>query len=297
MPPLQERAANAQIYTVLQITRNMHCSNGTAAENAMDALSGMVTGAQAERIAAGAFGNVETLMKVGRMDLTAEELACLTTGEWDWLRAQGATSRISINDRVYRVFNAQPCLTGTRESESRKVILGKAGAAVTLNLHGDLSKAADSLPIERDSRIAVRGLSFQPDSEFASTPSTTLRKLAGPQNGAVVDYSSIVSELKNTDLVGLVVELGPVRRATNGTGTALAECKISDLKSAAHATFWGSSALAIAAIKPNSWIKIEFCNVWRSESNEVVVSAGSSSRIFSHEALGSRRHMPLTVPK
>lgn len=258
-------------------------------EKIMDLLSGMITKPQAECVAKGEFGNIEILMKAGSAGITAADLSKLTNNEWNWLMEQGTAGKMRIKDSVYRILPPEKTVKG-KKNIRRKLILGEDGNTIAINLSEDLLEELDRIPIERGDKISVKNLMMQSYLELGQTPYTKINRITESEKSTVTNYSSIIGELKNADIIGIVTEVGQVKRTqknNSGAEDEVSDCKISDTKHTAQVILWGESARLAESMALNSWIKIEFCNIKQTESG-LVVWVSNTSRILSSGTFASR---------
>ncbi len=256
----------------------------------LEGLSGMITMDQANAIASGSLGNPNILLKGHNTEASASEIAAL----FDNAKANPQTysmlpERITITDKIYRIFNPVSYHLGNTNRERRVVILGSEGQTIEVSLFGKHSEMADLIPLERGDRVLFKNLSISRDSMALSTnASSSLNRLEVSKIRPIVDFSLIKNDEKNIDIIFRVIEIGAIRhieRINRSGQIAVCECAVSDGTTVANASFWGSSALASARMRLNSIIKLEFASV-KDVKGTKLITASDYSRVLSNESFG-----------
>ncbi len=198
---------------------------------------------------------------------------------------------VNIKDNIYRIFNPTSAKINGRESVSRKLILGEEGNTAVMALNEKISGFIDMNAFERgDLLMASNALYSRSTGELRCGPSTSINRMSPSVLKVFNDFSELKGESRKIDLVGRLVEIGLIRHVTRlgGSGQiALASCIISDSRISIGASFWGSSALATSRMKPNEFIKMEFCDV-RTRENSLHIYANDDSRVSASSAFSKR---------
>lgn len=254
----------------------------------LEGMSGMITMDQANAIASGSLGDPNILLKGRNAEASAGDLAALfENAKANTQISSMLPERITIADKIYRVFNPISYQAGNISKERRVVILGSEGATVEINLFGKHSEMADLIPLERGDRVLFKNLSISKDNMAISTnSSSSLNRLEVSKIKVISDFSSINEDTKNVDIVFRVVEIGAIRhieRINRSGQIAVCECAVSDGALVANASFWGSSAIATARMKLNSAIKLEFASV-KDVKGTKLITANEYSRVISNDS-------------
>jgi hypothetical protein len=262
----------------------------STAEEVMDRFSGMITREQAAALESGG---------------DPDEAACSRAMDVDSLlrfidrkRAAGPLSgavaglcTVNVQDYVYRIFNPITRTAGSRQVSSRSVVLGREGRTMTLSLIGKLSEFIDIDAFERQDLIAVdNALLGLEKGELVDGRGTLISRIAPAQNSAITDYSRLKEGLRNIDVIGKIIEIGPVRYVNmlnRGRQIAVSDCVLTDLDIPVSASLWGSSAIATTRIKVNDFVKMEFCNA-RMRDGSLELYAGELSRVVANKAFARR---------
>ncbi len=198
---------------------------------------------------------------------------------------------VNVKDQIYRIFNPQPINADGKERARRMIVLGSEGCTIGLSISGKLSDSIDSNAFERADTILVRNAIAKTHSTMLkSINSTTISKLYSQNANRITDYSLLQNEMRKVDIVGRLIEIGPVKyveRAGKSRQNTLVSCTISDSANTMDALFLGSSANAISLLKPNEILKIEFCDI-RIRDGKVQVVANDDSRIISNATFADR---------
>lgn len=246
------------------------------ASKIMDSLSGMVTEAQAEAISEGKFGNPKFIASV-RPNVNVKETL-------SHVSMIGAGQVIAdVTDKIYRIFNPQRSAAGSKQ---RIVVLGEEGSTLPVKVSERLSDAIDAVPFERGDVVEIRGILMASDGTGSVMPSGAMTRIKPTTMLSISDYSVILSSVQGIDIMGMLTEIGPIRHIGGLGGkrpVPVASCVMSDGKTSAAASFWGSSAVATAEIRANSRVKLEFCNIRISEGR-MMINATDSSRVLAHDS-------------
>src|SRR5208283_4668204 len=116
-----------------------------------------------------------------------------------------------------------------------------------------------------------------------------ISRIAPTRHETITDYSTLKDGLKNFDIIGKVIEIGPLRHV-NGLGagqTAVSDCVITDMKTSVGVSMWGSSAIETTRIKVNDFVKMEFCSA-RMRNDSITLYASDLSRIVANNAFSRR---------
>lgn len=200
------------------------------------------------------------------------------------------TYTVSVEDKVYRVFNEVRYKSGLGESCRRTVTLGSEGTTINITLSGALSDQIDTSAIERGDKVMIKDASLVTVREELNGDKLTTIPKVGRSSSGIIDYSRITSDLKNIDIVGKVTEIGTLQYVNQlgRTGQVpVASCRITDMKNTADVALWGSCALLAARINVNDFIKIEFCSAYLSNSI-VRIQASDLSRVLINKEISKR---------
>ncbi len=256
----------------------MEKDHAFSASEIMDSLSGMVTKAQAAAISEGKFGNPKFIASA-RPNANVKETLSYVSGI-------GAGQVLAdVTDKIYRIFNPERSPAG---SKHRIVVLGEEGNTLPVKISGRISDAIDAAPFERGDTVEIRGILTAPDGTGSVIPNGTITKIKPTGMLSVSDYSVIVSSVQGVDIMGVITEIGPIRHISGLGGkrpVPVASCVMSDGKTNATASFWGSSALATAEIRANSYVKLEFCNI-RVLEGKIMINATDTTRVLAHASIG-----------
>ena len=267
-----------------------------SAEDVLEEFSGLISRKDAELIASSSASapvrthenNNDIIDVVGLLEfITANSGAVkqLNAGQ-----QAGADYTVNIKDRVYRVFNQIEYNYGGRKGVKRDVVLGREGKTIRLTLFDNLSRLADTTPLERGDTVLVRNAALDVRSGVLKGVSRTVVLRMSPSQEGIGDYSLLKGGEKNIDVVGKIVEINPIRyvnRLDGGGQIGVVDCVISDLKDSMNVVLWGSSALATASMNANEFMKIEFCSV-RERNGTKEVYATETSRVFTNASLEGR---------
>lgn len=194
---------------------------------------------------------------------------------------------ISIQDKVYRIFDEEE---NKKEGVARVIILGKEGAALRINLAKKQSEQIDLYGFERGDIIYVKNCILNSLVGEVECTSSTLISRIFPSIEGIVDYGLIQEGDKNIDVIGNVVEIGPIRYVNKIGGQeriGVSSCVISSSKGSIDVSMWGRAAIKTAVMNVNDIIKIEFCSA-RKRLNKIEIYANERSRILINKGLKSR---------
>ena len=267
-----------------------------SAEDVLEELSGMIGRKDAERIAAGGSG-APADMGSSSTDVTD------VVGLLEFINAGGRSAApfnapggstsgylVDLKDRLYRVFNQTEFDYGNRKGVRREIVLGHEGKTIRLRLFDNLSRLIDTTPFERGDIVFVRNAALEEGRGTLKGINKTTIIRVSQSHGGISDFALLKGGERDIDIIGKVVEIGPVKYVgrLDGEGQiGVSNCIISDLSETINATLWGSSAYATANIGVGDFIKIEFCNVRENEGSRVIY-ATDASRVFSNRSLEGR---------
>jgi hypothetical protein len=259
-------------------------------EATIDKFSGFITKEQAKYILAG-YTEQQPTPSQRKSNTTVKEL--LDTVSNAKKNDPNYTNSVTVNvkDRIYRIFNPQNINVKGRESKRRIVILGEEGSTIALNLRDNLSEFMDINSFERGDTVTVNNVFLDlATTELKSAQNTIINRVSPSQLGAITNYSTIKEELRKIDIIGRIVEISPIRHV-NRLGRpgqiAAASCIVTDYANTIDASFWGSSAIITANLKPNDFIKMEFCDV-RSREGRMQIYVNDDSRVVASNIFASR---------
>ncbi|MGC8652197.1 MAG: hypothetical protein ACP5UH_03030 [Candidatus Micrarchaeia archaeon] len=258
----------------------------------IDAYGGMITRAQAMDVEGGRTGRATAGITTVAAFLAFVNAKDPRIGGKLFSGAQsGMAYTANIQDRLYRIFNPVTTVYGTKQQERRTVVLGSEGSTIRMELRGRLSEYIDANVFERGDLVMVRNASYDEASgALIGVQSTVISKIMPAQDSAITDYSRLSAGMKNIDVVGKIVEIGPIRYVSRLSGSgqiAVADCVISDMERSVGMSLWGSSALATSKLNVGNFIKVEFCSAVR-KNDTVVIYANEFSRIVSSKVFEGR---------
>jgi hypothetical protein len=254
-------------------------------EEIVDRLSGMITKEQAAALSSRGGGCGCGAMSVndvlGLIDAAATKKPRSDTDSGPFT--------VNVQDSMYRIFNPVNLASGSRRLSRRSVVLGREGSTLRLGLRGRLSEFIDTAAFERNDVVAVSNAIIDAGrGELVDGKDTVMRRVAPARRDAIVDYSTLVDGLKGIDVLGKIVEIGPVRHADiSGKRLAVSDCVLTDLNRSVNASLLGSSAAATSNIRVNDFVKIEFCGTGTGR-NGPMLYAGDLSRIVANKIFGKR---------
>ena len=126
--------------------------------------------------------------------------------------------------------------------------------------------------------------------ELRTGQSTIINRVFPSKRDVLTGYSGISSDIRRTDIIGRVLEIGPIRHVSQlgkSGQTAVASCVLTDSVNSVAASFWGSSAIATTRMRTNDTIKIEFCD-FRVRDGRVQIVANDDSRVVANSAFEKR---------
>ncbi len=271
----------------------MHVGSMGIAEEIVDSYSGMITEEQAAAAESLPTNKEKTLKISDRTDIKSLlEFINAHKGEGAGTGSRSLYSA-DIEDSVYRVFNAvQPaCAAGRDKADAaaRTMVLGKVGNTMKMRLFGRLAEAVDSDCIERGSTVFVKHALLDISMEELRSGKGTAIIKAGATMQATVPFGKLSEGMRDIDVVGRVVEVGPIRRISRfgrEEGIAVADCVLNDAGMSVHAVLWESAALLTASMRIGSFVRIEFCRV-SSINGSIGVHATDLSRVLINDSLKS----------
>ncbi len=262
----------------------------------IDNYDGMITRAQASAIANN--GN-DFAAKLGADDITSIKAL---SEFFSMLGRQGApllgkqnekAYTVNVQDRIYRVFNPVEYVINGRQNTKRTIVLGSEGSTMKFNIKGKLSDFIDANAFERGDMVIVKNAVLDTSTgELSSISSTMINKVMPSTIMPIYDYSTLREGMKNIDIVGKVLELGPVRYVNRLTGSgqiAVVDAILSDMSSTIKASLWGSSATLTAKLNVGDFIKIEFCNII-ARNGSLEIYASDLSRVVSNKLFERKMH-------
>jgi len=241
----------------------------------IDKYSGMISRGMAEEMAraSAAAGAAAKKMRVEEI-LSADKLPQV----------------IDIEDTVYRVFSKM-LLQGGAGNYYRRIILGTEGRTISATLWRGHADLVDTLSIERGDFILAKSLAprvWQGSTELTSTAATTFSRIT-PSSTGIVDYSKIAAGAKDVDVIGKVVDVGPLHSFTtlSGRASSVADCNITNGSRNIRIVLWDSASRYAEAIRPGDYIKVEFVNA-KEANGAIELHAGNGSRILASQQLRSK---------
>jgi hypothetical protein len=202
-------------------------------------------------------------------------------------KADESKYNVDVRDYVYRIFNPVEFQTSSRRGLRRTIVLGREGHAVKVTLYDKYADFIDINAFERgDIILAKNMLVDNVNGELRNTRDTLISRVMPSQTG-IADFSKLKDGLKNIDVVGKMLEIGSIRYVSTlnqESQVAVADCVITDSEMAIPVSLWGSSALMTTKMKPNDYVKIEFCNV-RSRNGTAEIYAADTSRVLISKSL------------
>lgn len=261
-------------------------------EKVVDKFSGFITREQAEYILKAE--GVQLSSEYRKANMNVKELLDSIPARKPDERLQNSTadqSIVNVKDQIYRIFNPRGANVKGKDTVRRTVILGEEGSTIALNLRDKLSEFVDINLFERGDTMLVSNAIFDSQTgELRSSQNTVLNKISSSKRVPITDYSTIKEELRKADVIGRVLEISPIRQVTrlgNSGQMAVASCVITDSSNVIDASFWGTSALMTTSIKPNDFVKLEFCDV-RVREGKLQIYANDDSRVVVHSTLGRK---------
>lgn len=199
---------------------------------------------------------------------------------------------VNIQDYIYRIFNPLSYGSGERNTNKRTAVLGREGLTINLTLRDRISDFIDINVFERGDLVLVKNARIDLVSGgLLGISNTTINKIMPvPFNGTINDYSFLRAGQRNVDVIGKVLEIGPIRYVSRlgGSGqTAVADCVLTDLKDSVNVSMWGSSAIQTAKMNINDILKIEFCNA-RTRNDRLEIFANDLSRVIANKKFENR---------
>ena len=258
-------------------------------EKVVDKFSGFLTRAQAEQLLKD--GLYVQSKASAKGNVSVKELLSRTKSQSNSGSDTEAKSIVNIKDTVFRIFNPQPVNSQGHEKARRTIILGEEGSTIALSLWGKLSDLIDINAFERgDTVIVGNALLNGENSELRTGQSTIINRAVPSTSNAISDYSKISGDIRRADVIGRVLEIGPIRHVSQlgkSGQTAVASCVLTDSVNNVAASFWGSSAIATTRMRANDIIKIEFCDL-RMRDGRLQIIANDDSRVVANSTFAKR---------
>ena len=272
-------------------------------ERIIDSYHGMISQTDAERILNGAIGKAtgpeepshgSSAVAAG----TSKEKPISASAVLEFINMNrqhgkdedGGRYTVDVRDYIYRIFNPVEFQTQARKGIRRAMVLGREGHAVKVTLYDKYADFVDINSFERgDVILAKNMLVDNANMELRNTRDTLMSRIVPSQTG-ITDFSKLLDGQKNIDVIRKLIEIGPIRYVNTlgrESQVAVADCVITDSEAMMHVSLWGSSALMSTKMKPNDYIKIEFCSV-RSRNGSAEIYAPDTSRVLISKSLFSR---------
>ncbi len=270
-------------------------------ERIIDSYHGMISKADAERILNGAIGKAIDKGEAshgsaaGPASSKEKPLSASAVLEFINMNSQhgkndGGRYIVDVRDYIYRIFNPVEFQMQARKGTRRAMVLGREGHAVKVTLYDKYADFVDINAFERgDVILAKNMLVDNTNMELRNTRDTLMSRIVPSQTG-ITDFSKLVDGQKNIDVIGKIIEIGPIRYVNTlgrESQVAVADCVITDSEAMMPVSLWGSSALMSTKMKPNDYMKIEFCSV-RSRNGSAEIYAPDTSRILISKSLFNR---------
>ncbi|MGC8537878.1 MAG: hypothetical protein ACP5MZ_02740 [Candidatus Micrarchaeia archaeon] len=269
-------------------------------ERIIDGYHGMISQVDAERILNGLIGKASDAAEASNSSTTGSSSASkekpisasavlefISMNRQHGKDADAGRYTVDVRDYVYRIFNPVEFQTQTRKGVRRSMVLGREGYAVKATLYDKYADFIDINAFERgDVILAKNMLVDNANMELRNTRDTMMSRIIPSQTG-ITDFSKLVEGQKNIDVIGKVVEIGPIRYVNTlgrESQVAVVDCVITDSEAMMPVSLWGSSALMSTKMKPNDYIKIEFCSV-RSRNGSIEIYASDTSRVLISKSL------------
>ncbi len=249
---------------------------------------GMITSAQAADIAS----EDSNLLIKEHIDVQGiNEFLKMQTHQSTLLKdSENSTYNVIIEDKIYRIFEDSNTLEDSKKKNMRTVVLGKEGNTIALKLSEKFSKIIDINGFERGDIISARNVLLDlVHNELIATPTTVLTRIF-PSDSGIKNYDELCDGMKNIDIIGNIIEIGPIRYVNkiNGNGLiGVSSCVISNTYKTFNVSLWGNAALKTAVMNVNDTIKIEFCSI-KNRNNTLEIYANDLSRILINKNLSSR---------
>jgi hypothetical protein len=270
-------------------------------ERIIDSYHGMISQTDAERILNGAIGKAvdkeEASHGIASGSASSKEKPLSASAVLEFInmnsqhgKDDGGRYIVDVRDYIYRIFNPVEFQTQARKGIRRAMVLGREGHAVKVTLYDKYADFVDINAFERgDVILAKNMLVDNANMELRNTRDTLMSRIVPSQTG-ITDFSKLVDGQKNIDVIGKLIEIGPIRYVNTlgrESQVAVADCVITDSEAMMPVSLWGSSALMSTKMKPNDYMKIEFCSV-RSRNGSAEIYAPDTSRILISKSLFSR---------
>ena len=257
------------------------------AEEVMDRFSGMITKDQAAALA----GKEVAEKPVSSDVINVDALLQFISMKRDSQPASANPYSVNVQDYLYRIFNPVMRAVGNRQVSRRYVVLGREGCTIRLDLVGKLSEFIDINAFERQDLVVVKkALLDVSNGELVDGKGTMISRIAPTRHETITDYSMLKDGARNVDVIGRVVEIGPVRHVSglsaNGQ-VAVSDCVLTDMDMPVSASLWGSSAIATTRMKVNDFVKMEFCNA-RVRNGSMELYANDLSRVVANSSFARK---------
>ncbi len=275
-------------------------------EHIIDGYHGMISQTDAERILNGAIGKTidteEASRGIAAGSAPSKEKPISASAVLEFINMNRQRSKdadsgrytVDVRDYIYRIFNPTEFQTQARKGIRRAMVLGREGYAVKVTLYDKYADFIDINAFERGDVILAKNMLVDNASmELRNTRDTLMSRIVPSQSG-ITDFSRLVDGQKNIDVIGKLIEIGPIRYVNTlgrESQVAVADCIITDSEATMPVSLWGSSALMSTKMKPNDYIKIEFCSV-RSRNSSAEIYAPDTSRVLISKSLYGKMRKP-----
>lgn len=197
---------------------------------------------------------------------------------------------VSIEDKIYRIFNKITINNGNIQRIRRIVVLGDEGKTITTVLWDKNCNFIDSMLIQRGDRVSISSLKVKKSNdeiELTNTAGTYIVKTS-PSYNFRSNFSEFIGNEKNIDILGRILSISPIRyfKDLDGKQSGVSECSITDGTTEAHVTMWRSSSTYSSDMHPGMYVKIEFASV-KILDEKIEITASDTSRILIGQGLGA----------
>ncbi len=249
---------------------------------------GMITSAQATEIAS----KNNSLLSKEHIDVQGiNDFLKMQTHQSSLLKdSKGGNYNVIIEDKIYRIFEDFDNIDDNKKKNKRTIILGREGNTIALKLSEKFSKIIDINGFERGDIISARNVLLDIiHNELIAIPTTVLTRIF-PSDSGIKNYDELIDGMKNIDVIGNIIEIGPIRyvnKINSNDLIGISSCVISNTYKTFNVSLWGRAALKTAAMNGNDTIKIEFCAI-KKRNNTLEIYANDLSRILINKNLSSR---------
>ena len=249
---------------------------------------GMITSAQATEIAS----KNNSLLSKEHIDVQGiNDFLKMQTHQSSLLKdSKGGNYNVIIEDKIYRIFEDFDNIDDNKKKNKRTIILGREGNTIALKLSEKFSKIIDINGFERGDIISARNVLLDIiHNELIAIPTTVLTRIF-PSDSGIKNYDELIEGMKNIDVIGNIIEIGPIRyvnKINSNDLIGISSCVISNTYKTFNVSLWGRAALKTAAMNVNDTIKIEFCSI-KKRNNTLEIYANDLSRILINKNLSSR---------